>query len=489
MNLKINGGNFLLILVLITFINVPAIAQEESRTFNKYSPEDLYEDLDFLVQKCEQIHPEFFRETSKDTLLARIADLKKQINPPISRIDFVNLFSPVILNTIKDGHTYINSPEEEFNLYLEKGGRVFPIPVTIYERKLYCNSTTAEIPFKSEITSINQTPSREIIEKILSGYNAENDRIEELINSDWFSSLYWFNYGGFSKYEIEYLDDEKIVQQKVVSPGRTLEEIDLKRFNKKEKPYFFQELDALKTGVMVFNSHQEMSKFKPFCDSVFSLIKDKKYSNLIIDLRNNTGGYNKMNDILLEYLISEPFNHFQSIEVKISKDKKKSFIERRKSDSGWFRWYHYLYYPVYIRANEKRKLILGAKNGTLVNESSVPEIRKENALRFEGKVYVLTGRKTYSAAAALAAVIKCYKLGTIVGQETGQPTEFYADGVEVILPNTKISCTISSKKFKLPCNNGDGKGVLPDHSVNNNQNETQVTDFEMQYVQSLITTN
>jgi hypothetical protein len=56
-------------------------------------------------------------------------------------------------------------------------------------------------------------------------------------------------------------------------------------------------------------------------------------------------------------------------------------------------------------------------------------------------------------------------LGTIVGQETGEPTCFTGDWVSVVLPNTKLECAISDRRFILPCGKCDGHGVLPNYVV------------------------
>jgi hypothetical protein len=480
--------NKLLILLLIIHVSLfHGFGQiiEHHIEYPKYSPTALKQDLDFIFKKLGEVHPDFYKETPKDTVTKRLSLLKAQINKPMNRMDFMNLFAPVLFNTIKDGHNYLNGTDDEMDQYTKSGGLLFPFPVIMKQRRIFCNSEKAEIPYHAEILSINKTPARDVVEKILSTYNAESDDFEETLNAQWFSALYWSSYGGFQNYQIDYKPNGAALKT-MVAKGRKQEEVDSLRTDNQTKNYSFEELPELKTGVIRYNACEDLEHFRPFCDSVFTLMKHKGYQHLIIDIRSNPGGTTRLNEMLYEYLTDKPITQFERIETKVSPEKKHDFIEANRKYAGWFKWYDYLYYPIYIRANAERKRLLTAKNGTTIVRNFKPEAPKKNVLLFTGKVHLLMGGHTYSAAAIFAAAFKAFKLGAIVGQETGEPTSFTGNSANIILPYTKLVCSISCERYFLIGTKNDGHGVIPDVHIDHDNTSDKNIDEELDYVKKTI---
>lgn len=475
-----------LLLLFLLIDTIHAQVFDTIASYKKFPPSELHQDLDFLLRKFEKIHPDYFLEMPRDTVVKRYEDLKAQITGPMTRLDFMNLFSPVVFNVIKDGHNYVYGVEEEKQLYIEGGGKFFPFPVKIRDKRLYVNSTKAEIPFNAEIVEINGVSTKEVIEKVLDGYNGESDEAEESMFSGWFYDSYWNVYGEAIKYSITYHTAKDFSEKRIQVPGRTEDEIYALGITEHIKNYDFYELAEIETGVIAYNACEDLENFRPFCDSVFSLMRQNNYKNLIIDIRENVGGTTRLNDILFEYLTDKPITQFTYIKTKVSKDKKKDFVYQNRKYAGWFKWYHYLYYPIYIRLNDERKELMTAKNGTFVQRQYEPEKPKENPLLFKGNIYLLMGRKTYSSAACFAAAIKCSEIATIIGQETGEPTCFTADGVEVELPNTKLKCAISSKQYVLTCSKCDGNGVMPDMVIDSSNTGDDPEDVELRFAEKMI---
>ena len=476
-------------LILFVYIiwSSTAVAQvfDSVPYYKKYAPAQLRQDLDFLFKKFEDIHPDYFKETPRDTVLKRYHTLKASIIQPMTRLDFMNLFAPVVFNVIKDGHNFVYGVEEDTKLYTDRGGKYFPFPVKIRNRRLYVNSTMTDIPFNSEIVRINRVSAKEVIEKILNGYSGESDEYEEGVFSNWFNGSYWTSYGGFNQYEIDYITKDDIVKS-ILTSGKSQSEIDSLRIASTKENYRFYEIPELETGVIEYNACEDLKNFRPFCDSTFSLLQKKNYKSLVIDVRSNIGGTTRLNDVLFEYLTDQPVTQFDRIETKVSKDKKKDYIKMNHKYAGWFKWYNYFYYPIYIRQNASRKEMMTARNGTFIIQSFNPKKPKENPLLFEGNIYLLAGRKTYSSAACLVAAAKHFNIATIIGQETGEPTCFTADWVGVELPNTKLKCAISSKRLVLAGGQCDGKGVIPDHTVDNSVINENIEDLELKLVKQII---
>lgn len=488
----------LLFVFSLSLIIIQVYGQNPIKIQSKsFTPRQLHKDIDYTLKKFEQIHPDIYREIPKDSVIKRFSALKARITKPMSRFDFLNIFTPVAFTIIHDGHNYVFPLEKEFsnktteyNDYIYAGGRLFPIPVVIQNRKLYCNSVKTEIPFDSEITQINQMPVREVIETILGGYTAESDEFEESVNSDWFSNAYWQSFGGFDKYKIKYKLSIDTTQKELTLNGLVNKQLDSIRQNSKIASYEFEEITDLQTAVLKYNSAEiDQNAFKLFCDSIFQIIKIKNYKNLIIDIRQNTGGTTRSNDLLFEYITNKAISQVDSSVYKSSKERKKDFVTGNRRYAGWFKWYNYLYYPIYIRTDPSRKEVMTAKNGTFHCEKVVPAKPKDNPLKFNGKLFLLTSKKTYSAAMGFAAAFKCYSLGLVIGQETGNPTVCTTDWAGFILPNTKIKCAVSEAKIYFACGKEDGHGVIPDYIIENDYSLKDSTDKEMDFVKQLIIKN
>ena len=82
----------------------------------------------------------------------------------------------------------------------------------------------------------------------------------------------------------------------------------------------------------------------------------------------------------------------------------------------------------------------------------------KNKNHFNGKVYALSNGGSRSAASTMLALIRTYRVGTIIGQESGG---VYED-VDLTLPYSGIQLNFPTWSFKIKSSNGDRlRGVIP----------------------------
>ena len=87
-------------------------------------------------------------------------------------------------------------------------------------------------------------------------------------------------------------------------------------------------------------------------------------------------------------------------------------------------------------------------------------------------------------------LIKDYKLGKIIGQETGGLPTCYGDHFDFELPNTKLDVRVSYKWSLRPSGIDDNRGVIPDIVLNPSiEDIISNKDIEMEYVLRLIKDN
>ena len=81
-----------------------------------------------------------------------------------------------------------------------------------------------------------------------------------------------------------------------------------------------------------------------------------------------------------------------------------------------------------------------------------------------GKLYFIQSQFTYSAAILLAILAKQYRLGPVIGEETGGLTTTFTRHNSIMLPNSGLTFYCSDKQFHHFGTTGS-RGVLPDISL------------------------
>jgi peptidase S41-like protein len=159
------------------------------------------------------------------------------------------------------------------------------------------------------------------------------------------------------------------------------------------------------------------SSFKKSVDAMFRQVAIDKPRVLIIDVRENGGGEDKIAAELYRHFTEKPFRLLASARVKRSREVREAGKSIMRIP---FRW---MGLPLLIA--DGRSYFLG-EEGTLSRPQQRPILKRPRAEPFfDGPVCVLTGPHTYSAGVEFADAAKAFGLATIVGDETGgQPNSF-----------------------------------------------------------------
>ena len=186
------------------------------------------------------------------------------------------------------------------------------------------------------------------------------------------------------------------------------------------------------------------SQFRAFIDSTFMAINRQKSPNLIIDLRNNTGGNDSHSNYLVSYLADKPFKWCADFTLKTSKALKDFTRKNNDTTTTYF------------------QQILARKDGKIYAPNLGFYQPQISSKRYKGKVYVLVNRQSISQATVTAAQIQDYNWGTIVGEETGEYPSLYASIFPYVLPNTGITVYISKGQIIRVNGSKKQEGVIPD---------------------------
>jgi len=405
------------------------------------SREQALADIDTLTSYFSEIHPDMFGVCKSRDFFLAVNDVKKTLPDSVSEIDFYRRVAPLI-TMIGDGHSYIYAPkilsEDSARLYFPLNVSVNTNDSTIMVVK-DCSSNKKHIPEGARIISINNINYRDVIERLLPYSSGERTffRIKKI---DYSFRTFMNLLFGSEEYSLEYEYKGKVFKRTVPAIGYAVKKSETTpKSAVKRADYSFYILPDNKTAVMDFYRCNDNKRFVVFADSMFTILKNKNIENLIIDMRDNGGGSSIMGDELFQYISPVPFSQFGGAIVRFSPLTKK-LIKNIENDDVDVEFSFY-------------------DDGKLVG------LRK-NPKRFSGKVYMLVSHFTFSAAAGISWAFKYFKMGTVVGEESGGMNVSFGEFVPFTLPCSKLVARASCKKFyQYGAKESDIHGTLPDYKV------------------------
>ena len=435
------------ITTLLTFFLFQfAKAQEYNPTY--FQKAELLEDLSFVQEKVENMHPLFLDEVFAEKWRVKYDLLDKQLLDSLSINQFYVQLSTLV-GELEDTHTGVSFPYSERKKYMIGGGGVsMPFSITIKGHKLYVNEyfgedRTLAIAGK-QVLAINGISSEQIIVDIRSIAGVRERECSDQSVEKLFAMCFWALYGEVQNYQLQVSDVDSLVKIAAVNNATYFEL--KKKYASSQKPEYYQLnfSDDNKLAKLKIASFYGGEKYNAFLKEAFEEIKVKGFRQLIIDVRNNPGGRSRGVDSLLNYLTDKSYSQYKSIGVKVSEELKANYKQKRP---------------------ESYALIANLPNDTLVylnSETFIHEPRvKESA--FTGDVFVVINERSNSAAATFAGIVKENQLGSIVGNKaTGEHIRYYGDFLSYELPNTKLMIYVSPKEFIQFGGSNLDKGVEPD---------------------------
>ncbi len=451
-----------------------------SSKFTGYTPEQklapgkLQEDLQIMQDILETRHPALYLFTPKDSLAIYFRDVKASLADSMTEFDFRKKIAWYI-SKIKSGHTIVR-PSKHYAHYAETHENTrFPLFLKAWKDSLAVtfNMLKKDTVLKrgTIITSINGHPNQYTIDSIFqfltSDGNALNFKYRMLSNN--FPLYYSFAFPVGDFFTIGYLDSigqphtiiipayKPIKDTTQPGKGKPREIKKKKRSAKerKQRALFFKRdfvIDSSLNTAYLRVSSFSRSHLRPFFRRSFKKINALKISNLVIDVRDNTGGRVSQSILLSKYLVQQPFTFADTVTAvthtlrfnkylspPILYDIATLFTSRKKEDG----LYHFSYFENH-------------------------PFRPYNRKGFKGNIYILQNGFTFSAGALFVAQLKGQSNVTVIGEESGGGNEgtsaIYLP--EIILPNSKLRITLPF--FRIHTNRSapiQGKGVLPDIEV------------------------
>ena len=437
----------------------------------RFTPEELRADFAQMYRGLEAAHFSLYAFTPKRELDKRYSQLLRQIDRPMSLPQAKILFE-LFAAEVRMGHTRVDSPTADWNAYRKNGGGGFPLQIRIVDRRVYVAENLSglqTVAAGDEITRLNGQSMAHWLKQTERHVSAETSGMADSIMEYDFAIYLWVELGAAPGFDIAIASSGSPPRQ-LYLPARTEQEMQAARAQQaavldldnpaREAKLLDRGVAYLRPGPF-YNSEAktgaeewDVSGFREFIDHAFEGFLEAGASRLIIDLRGNPGGDNLFSDVMISWFATRPFRFASQFKIKVSAESIAANAARMEQDAAAAGPVSRQFADLYARS----------RIGDVVDfpiAQAVPRTGK----RFEGKVFLLIDRQSYSNTVAVAALVQDYRFGVIVGEATTDMATTYGAMEQFTLDHTRMQVGYPKARIVRP--NGDlrARGVTPDIAI------------------------
>jgi hypothetical protein len=453
----------------------------------------LKKDFQLFRSIMEQAHGGLYLHTPKEEFDRLFETTERSLTKPLKVREFNMLLSPLV-DKIHCGHTSITISDKQLDHFM-KSGQLFPIPIIFLGQKPYADHDSVKLPLGAEILTVNGISMDEIVKKLLALAPADGlgTAMKYRTLPIDFDLAYALAYGEPKEFTISYLSfqaREPLVKTLPAIPGkRTVALYDSRHSAKrKAKKFRYQSVDE-NTGLLTVNTFEfgikkkSKQKYKDFLQETFAALGGESgKKNLIIDVRENEGGYPKNEMLLTSYLAATPFREMKNARVTTLSIPAKEHLDRKEFPQGIIR---------YVEKHLVSDFEKTAAGTYQIKEEKNP-VRKPRSSAFKGNLYVLISGMTHSGASSLCSLLREYPNVTFLGEETGGCSAAFTAGNLLVYNLPHSWCQLVVPVIRYETNLIDSKypahrGIIPDHPVEQTQEDLlDGTDSILQLTLELI---
>lgn len=437
-----------------------------------YFKQELIFDLDTLKKMLEHIHPNIYHTRPKSEIEQIYKDIKSKLPSSLNRNQYYYIISSFI-SEYEDGHIgafSLKHKANSWNVNFLAAAKQLPFEVYKLGEELFVTDVSES---KSEIKT------GDILLKI-NGHKADS-LFEIMQKSQSGNKRFQAYYAGKNfPYLLELLEIRApfTVQFRSAQDG-TIKEITQKKITNamieshkptEEEKSYIDTCTYFSFGVV--DNNIAYIKFKRFSGvnvlhgtlrdhlvKDFQYIQKKNISKLIIDLRDNTGGYIRNIDYIISYLTEIDYPLIKKIGTKASHALGQTYCGMKGTDKTHLQM-------KFINKCSKEKILIPLDS--IYYETCLSDTieHKSNRYLFKGKTCFLVGPGTFSAANLTAAIIKDNKIATLIGEATDEPVNDYGNVRHFVLPKSGIPVGIPTASLYCPSRSEtDKSNVKPDIEV------------------------
>lgn len=398
---------------------------KEVNSITMLSQEEMKEDLDSLVKTLKDVHPKTvdgFSEEQKDI----IDKAYEKIKEPMKMEEFYFVANEIVCS-FKDAHTNIN-------MNVHGKDKIIDVYLVWLNDGLYVNESIGELQKGDKILTLGGKIPAELLKELAVITPAENDYwIKVKVCYQLIRESYLKHFNMIEDEHVNIKVQRKNEEVEVSVPLVTLNDSKtavLLYGNKDEKWVSYTIDNDNSLGIFKLDTCNYNSEYVDELKKFFQEVSENNIENIVVDLRENTGGYSKVVNEFIKYLNVDKYLSYGG-EIRCSSQAKKQRNLGKLTGYSSFE-------------NDE------------INNEKIPHPE----LIFKGNVYALTSPLTFSSANMFAVILKDNNIGKIIGEPTGNQPSSYGDVLFFKLLNSQIEYQVSFKKWIRPNTANDPENCL-----------------------------
>jgi hypothetical protein len=418
----------------------------------RYSPQEVKEDLSYLYTTLQGAHYNLYVNKSKASYDSAYDRLYGSITDSMTKLEVTRLFQSFIaLGEIAHCNTGFPAAAY-FDSIVQHTHYMFPLNLSMVKGRIVVLDNFSADPSIKPGDEIAFDQFEQTLAMVSGESGAMRGTVADLYA---FPRIYWWRFGAKRSFTVKVNGSRTVKLQGILA-------MDLEKKMENVQPIFntarnfrmMGEVAYLHPGIFLNNnsgmntsehSTFDNNEFIHFIDSAFLQIHAAHAQKLLIDLRGNPGGDNSFSDPMIAYFADRPFWFCHDFFVRTSAVTKEFWKD--VTDTSLL---------------VLRSQILEHANGDTFSVKFNTYAPRTDSLHFNGEVYALVDKYSYSNTVSVAAIIQDYHLGKILGEPTADVATTYGATHEIKLPHTGLD--VSYPKALIVRPNGDKqlKGVTPD---------------------------
>ncbi len=445
-------------------LSLPAMAQESApdNTPPTFTPEQIQADFEYLYEGLQSANYDLFAFAPRSDFESRYRESRDGFVKQMTRFDVEMAFQEFVA-LAHQAHTRIESDYSGYRAYRAAGGAGFPLGIAVEEDQLIVTgnfSGVAEIQRGDSIRAIDGVPISILLPRLIAHLSAETPEFAYVLMETYMPLVVWLELGAADAYAVtvEHVDGSSGTYEISAAADTELDSDDA------DKPFSLAGRDArMLTKTVAYlrpgpfsNTNPDANtwdntEFVEFVDSAFETFIGNQAAQLVLDLRDNPGGDNSFSDPIIAWFADRPFRFSSDFRVRVSPQStaaNQARLDASPNDSG-------------STSHLYARLYAATENGETV-QFPIPEIEPRPQPRYEGEVYVLVNRYSFSNAVTTAALLQDYDFGVIMGEQTVDMATTYGAMERFTLPETGIVVAYPKALIVRPSGNDKAHPVTPD---------------------------
>ncbi len=420
-------------IIVVSWTGISAYSQADRAYHKIHAPELLQADLDLLVRALKEAYPGLYRNNSPASFDAYTGWIRSRFDQPMALAEYYTVLQKLIAG-LHDGHMTVELP-----LSIQQHQKLLPLslrlvsPDRVLIEKDFSPCFTGKYPV--ELLEVEGMDMPAILDQ-----HAHHICSDGAITTN---RLWALQKLGLSKIMYGTYSSEDSVRIKVASSGRVYE-VKVPRMPASKLNSAFEDWEKktrIKPLQLEFRKDQQTAilsihtfypplilKSKKFYSAFlrrsFRRIKRKKIRQLIVDLRQNSGGESMYAIELFRYMTTTPFRGFQRMEL---------------TDTDTFSFAQHTHLPQKFKGRPENHV--KDPNGYYhVRSHPALEVQTPHKNSFTGPVHVLISGRTFSAAVLFCSLARAKENIVFAGEETGGTYRNFSAGAMPVLtlPHTGI---------------------------------------------------